>query len=114
MANITALDANTFEQTIKSSTQPVLVDFWAEWCGPCRMIAPVLEQIAQEREGQIKICKVDVDAHPQIAEKLLINSIPTLVIYRGGQEIGRKTGAYPKHLLDDYLNKVLAQQDQGL
>ncbi len=108
MADITALDSKTFEQTIKSSSEPVLVDFWAEWCGPCRMIAPVLEQIAQERQGVIRVCKVDVDAHPEIAEQLQINSIPTLVIFRNGQEIGRKTGAYPKALLDDYLDKVLA------
>ena len=77
-AAITNLSAENFENEINSANQPVLVDFWAEWCGPCKMIAPILEEIADEQEGVIQIAKVDVDSSPELAQKFEIMSIPTV------------------------------------
>ena len=94
-------DAN-FEEIINSD-KPVLVDFWAEWCGPCRMVGPVVEELAGEYEGKAIIGKVDVDANPQTSMKFGIRSIPTLLVFKNGQIVDKQVGAVPKHVLAQKL-----------
>lgn len=98
-------DAN-FEEIIKSE-QPILVDFWAEWCGPCKMIGPVVEELAGEYEGKAIIGKVDVDSNPSVAQAFGIRSIPTLLFFKGGQVVDKQVGAVPKAVLSKKLNAQL-------
>lgn len=95
MAQLPQISDATFEQETRGGT-PVLVDFWAEWCGPCRMVAPVLEQIAAEQAGKLKIVKLNVDEHPQTPQKLGITGIPTLILFRNGEPVERIVGLLPK------------------
>ena len=94
-ANITNTSDSAFDNDIKGSV-PVLVDFWAEWCGPCKALAPKLEEIAGELAGKAKIVKVDVDANPDSAAKYGVRGIPTLVVFKDGKEVGRLVGNQPK------------------
>jgi thioredoxin 2 len=84
-----------FDELVRQAPLPVLVDYWAEWCGPCRMVAPELEKLAKEREGQLVVAKVDTEALPDIASRFGIQSIPTMILFRGGQEAERLSGAMP-------------------
>jgi thioredoxin 1 len=95
-------DAN-FETDVMKSSEPVVVDFWAEWCGPCRMIAPALEEIASEMKGKVKIAKFNVDENPKIAAQLGIRSIPTLMVFKDGKRVATKTGAGPKSELARWI-----------
>jgi thioredoxin 1 len=107
-ANIVTLtDANFSEQVLKSST-PVLVDFWAEWCGPCKMIAPVLDELAGEYDGKVKIGKVNIDEHQQLAINYGINSIPTLLFFKNGQVADQVVGMRSKRDLKASFDRVLA------
>ena len=100
MKPIVVNDAN-FSAEVLTSEKPVLVDFWAIWCGPCKMIAPIVDEIAQEYDGKLKVTKMDVDANPRITMEYGIRSIPTLMIFKGGQVVEQIVGAVPKrHLLD--------------
>jgi thioredoxin 1 len=98
----------TFESEIAASQVPMVVDFWATWCGPCKMIAPILEEIAVEYEGKLKIGKVDVDANQEVATKYQIRSIPTLLVFKGGKVVDQIVGAVPKKNLIEKLSKHLA------
>jgi thioredoxin 1 len=96
-------DAN-FENEVLKSSEPVVVDFWAEWCGPCRMIAPALEEISGTLEGKVKIVKMNVDENPQTASKYGIMSIPTLMLFKNGELSSRQVGAAPKQKLEQWIN----------
>ena len=97
----------TFEEEVLKSSHPVLVDFWAAWCGPCRMIAPMVEELAGEYEGRIKVCKVDVDTEQKTAESYGIRSIPTLLIFKEGKVATQVVGAVPKPHLVEKIESVL-------
>jgi thioredoxin 1 len=92
-----------FEAQVLKANEPVVVDFWAEWCGPCRMIAPALEEIAGAMEGKVKIVKLNVDENPGTAAKYGIMSIPTLMIFKGGELASRQVGAAPKQRLEQWI-----------
>ncbi|MDA7683764.1 thioredoxin TrxA [bacterium] len=98
---------DNFEQDVLNADGPVLVDFWAEWCGPCKMIAPILEEIASDYGDKIKICKIDVDANTDTAPKFGIRGIPTLIIFNNGEVAGTKVGALSKSQLSAFIDSVI-------
>jgi thioredoxin 1 len=102
----------TFQEEVLSHNQPVLVDFWAPWCGPCRMVAPVVDEIAQEYKGSIKVVKVNTDENPSTATEYGIRSIPTLMIFKNGQRVDTVIGAVPKSTLSSTLNKYLEKDKE--
>src|SRR5208337_239842 len=99
----------SFDTDVIKSDEPVVVDFWAEWCGPCRMIAPALEEIATELKGKVKIAKLNVDENPGVAGKYGIRSIPTLMIFKGGKNVATKIGAGPKNELSRWISAAVCR-----
>jgi thioredoxin 1 len=104
-----ALEVNdsNFEEVVEKSDKPVLVDFWAEWCGPCRMIAPLIEEISNEFEGKALVVKCDVDNSPSVATKYGIRNIPTVLFFKGGKVADKQVGAVPKNSFITKLNSLL-------
>lgn len=98
---------NNFSDEVEQADTPVLVDFWAEWCGPCRMVGPIVEELAGEYEGQVKIGKVDVDSNPEISVKYGIRSIPSLLIFKNGEVVDQIVGAVPKNQIKKQLDAQL-------
>ncbi len=103
MAVITITKEN-YDEEVKNSPVPVLLDFWATWCGPCRMVSPIVDEIAEEVEGKAKVGKINVDEQPELAKEFGIMSIPTLVVIKNGEITTRETGVRPKQFLLDKLN----------
>ena len=106
MATVAATDA-TFDAIVKDSVLPVVVDFWAEWCGPCKQIGPSLEELSTEMEGKIKVVKVDVDSNPSTAAALGVRGIPALFLFKDGQVISEKRGAAPKTALKSWIEDAI-------
>ena len=105
-AKYVIVDDSNFEEEVLNSDVPVLVDFWAAWCGPCRIIAPIIEELAEEYEGRVKVAKLDVDINPRTAMQFSVRSIPTLLIFKDGQVADQLVGAAPKHQLTKRLEAV--------
>ena len=106
MATVKVTDASFEDEVLKSET-PVLVDFWAEWCGPCRMIGPALEEISDELADKVTIVKMNIDEHPETPGKLGVRGIPTMILFRGGQRVAEQVGAAPKRELKAWLESEL-------
>ncbi len=105
--NIVHVTDDTFDEEVVRSEQPVLVDYWAEWCGPCKMIAPILDEVSGDYEGRLKICKLNIDENPQTPPKFGIRGIPTLMLFKGGAVEATKVGALSKSQLAAFLDSNL-------
>lgn len=103
---IEVTDSN-FEKEVIQSNIPVIVDFWAEWCGPCRMVGPLVKDIASEFDGRVKVAKMDVDSNPEVPSKFGIRNIPTILYFKNGQIVDKQVGAVPKNVLVSKLEAIL-------
>ena len=108
MAKISDVTDSTFQAEVLDSERPVLVDFWAEWCAPCRALAPVIQQIADEHESQLRVVKLDVDSSPSTPAKFSVRAMPTLLFFRDGQVVDSLVGAVPKKQVDDKVQALLS------
>ncbi|HEX9241230.1 MAG TPA: thioredoxin [Anaeromyxobacter sp.] len=106
--DVVTLQDATFDKEVLKSDVPVLVDFWAVWCGPCKAIAPAVEELAKQYKGKVKIAKMDVDEHQQVPQQFGIRSIPTLLLFKGGRVVDTIVGAVPKSKLEESLKKALS------
>lgn len=104
---ILQLNARNWNDIVLNSDSPVLVDFWAEWCGPCRMVSPIVEQLANSLEGKVKVSKINVDQNPEIAAEYNIQSIPSLVLFKNGKEINRIVGLSPREKYEKFVYNTL-------
>ena len=98
-----------FESEVVNSKLPVLVDFWAEWCGPCRMLTPILEQLSDEIRDKVKIVKMNIDDNPETPSKFGVRSVPTMILFKDGKQLDVKVGVQPKNALQDWINSTLAK-----
>jgi len=104
-ANVVTLTTANFDETIRSANTPVLVDFWAEWCGPCKMIAPILDEIAKDMQGKVTVAKLNVDEDSAVAQRFNIRGIPTLILFKDGKEVAQQVGAVSKSQLLKFLQQ---------
>jgi len=104
---ITEVNDSNFDSEVTASALPVFIDFWAPWCGPCRMIAPVVDELAKEMNGKVKFTKVNIDESPNVASRFGVMSIPTLLVVKGGQIVGQQVGAVPKGTLKSMIENSL-------
>ena len=111
--NITHISDSSFQQDVLGAEGPVLVDFWAEWCGPCKAIAPVLDEIASEYQGSLKVCKMDVDANPETAPKYGIRGIPTLLLFNKGELVGTKVGSITKSEIASFIESAAGASEKA-
>ncbi len=102
------LSDQSFDTEVVKSSIPVLIDFWAPWCGPCRMLAPIIDELAKEYDGKVKVAKINTDENPAVAAKYKISAIPTLLIFRGGQVVDQLVGVHPKPEIKTLLEKALS------
>jgi thioredoxin 2 len=100
-------DARTFDALVQSASRPVVVDFWAPWCGPCRMVAPELARVAKANAGRFLVVKVNTEALPELGDRFAIRSIPTMAVFQGGKEVGRSSGARPAAEIESFVNGVV-------
>jgi thioredoxin 1 len=107
LEKVIPLNAKQWNEKVLNSDIPVLVDFWAEWCGPCRMVGPIVEQLAQSLEGKVNVSKLNVDQNQEIAMKYNIQSIPSLVLFKNGNEVARIVGLSPKEKYEKFVNNAL-------
>jgi len=107
MSDETKVTTGTFEAEVVKSAIPVVVDFWAEWCGPCRMIAPVLKELAKDYKDRLKVAKINVDEEPDLAARYGIQSIPTLLFFKGGQVVKQQIGAVPRPVLEKIVKELV-------
>lgn len=105
--NVSSLSSATFDETVNGASTPVVIDFWAEWCGPCKQIAPILDEIATEYAGDVQVAKVNVDDHPDLATRYRVMSIPTLLVFRDGEVVKTLTGARSKSALIEEFSEFL-------
>ncbi len=105
--NLTTITDANFESEVLKASQPVLIDFWATWCGPCRAIAPVVEQLAKEYTGKLKVGKIDIDQNPKVPTQYDVRSIPTLLVFKDGKVVGQIVGAVPRPKIEDLIKKAL-------
>lgn len=106
--SVVEFSESNFDQEVLKATTPVVVDLWAAWCGPCRILSPVVEELATKYQGKVKVGKLNVDDHPQVAAQFRIMNIPTLLLFKGGQEVDRIVGVVPKEELARRIEKALS------
>lgn len=108
MSGLQKVSSGEFKSVVEESVEPVLIDFYATWCGPCRLISPILEELSTAYVGKVKFVKIDIDDAPDIAGRFAVSSVPTLLMVKGGQEADRKVGALPKPMLQSWIDNALA------